>query len=86
MSNDLTGSFSVARDVTLGGGQINIGRDMAGPVAIGGSLTINDGGQFSVIRNLGASTASTTTSATTASSSGAAAPRVGQAGRLSAGT
>ncbi len=80
VSNDLTGSFSVARDVTLAGGQIDIGRDMDGPVAIGGSLTIDDGGQFSVIRNLGASTASTTTSASTASSSGAAAPASGSGG------
>lgn len=76
VSNDLTGSLAVSRDVTLAGGQIDIGRDMDGPVTIGGSLTINDGGQFSVTRNLGASTASPTTSTSTTS----AAPASGSGG------
>jgi len=71
VSNDLTGTFSVTRDVALEGGQVNIGRDLAGPLTVGGSLKVEDGGQFSVARNLGGSTAVTTSGTSTGSSSGA---------------
>ena len=43
VSNDLTGSFSVARDVAVAGGRIDFGRDLSGTVAIGGNLALADG-------------------------------------------
>jgi hypothetical protein len=52
VSNDLTSSFSVGRNLVLDGGHINIGRDLSGTVSVGGNLTVDDGGQFTVTRNL----------------------------------
>ena len=36
----------------MSGGQINIGRDLASVVSVGGNLTIADGGHLDVTRNL----------------------------------
>jgi hypothetical protein len=71
VTNDLTGAFSVTRDVALDGGQITVGRDLSGTVSIGGNLTVDDGGQFSVMRNLGGSAASPSSSATAGATTGA---------------
>jgi len=57
VSNDLTGSLSINRDLTLDGGQIKIGRDLSGTVSIGGNLTLTNSAQFTVGRNLGATAA-----------------------------
>jgi hypothetical protein len=54
VSNSLTGSLSVTRDVNLAGGRIIIGQDLNGSVAIGGDLALTSGGQLAVGRNLGA--------------------------------
>ncbi len=54
VSNDLTGSLSVTRDVDLDGGQIVVGQDLNGSVALGGNLALADDGRFVVGRNLGA--------------------------------
>lgn len=52
VSQDLTG-LSVVGNVTLNGGQIDIGRDLTGQVIVG-DLTVLNGGQFLVARDLGA--------------------------------
>lgn len=54
ITNDLTGSLSVAGDVVLSGGKFIIGRDLSGSIAIGGSLALTAGARFAVGRNLGA--------------------------------
>ena len=54
VSNNLTGSLSVTRDVDLNGGKFVVGQDLNGSVALGGSLALANDGQFTVGRNLGA--------------------------------
>jgi hypothetical protein len=53
VSNDLTGAFSVGGNVALDGGQIAFGRDLTGQFTVGGDLTLLNGGQFNVGRDLG---------------------------------
>ena len=60
VSNDLTGSLSVTRDVSLDGGILSVGRDLSGTVTIGGNLALADGGRLTVGRNLGATASGAT--------------------------
>ena len=53
---DVTGPLSVAGAVSLSGGTLSVGRDLSGAVAIAGNLALSNGGQFTVGRNLGATT------------------------------
>jgi hypothetical protein len=54
VSNDLTGSSSILGGLTIDGGKLAIGRDVAGTLAIGGNLNVVDGGQLQVGRDIGA--------------------------------
>ena len=77
VSNDLSGSFSVVEGLTLSGGRIQIGRDLSATVTIGGNLTVLDGGQLAVGRNLGGAVAGSSGGSSGASASTTVSPSGG---------